>query len=54
MYKLAGQEMKVKKLCKKENIANHEEDHSGFHLSSLLYLPPFFFLPGFASGDVRC
>ena len=36
--------MNVIKLCRKENIANHE-DHSGFHISSLLYLPlNFFFL----------
>ena len=34
--------MNVIKLCRKENIANHEEDHSGFHLGSLLYLPLFF------------
>ena len=51
MDKLAGQEMNVKKLCRKENITN-EEDHSGFHLSSLLYLP-LFFLFGSSSGDVR-
>ena len=43
MYNLAGQEMNVKKLCRKENIANHEEDHSGFRIGSLLYLPLFFF-----------
>ena len=35
MHKLDGQEMNVKKLCSKENIANHEEDHSGFCLGSL-------------------
>ena len=34
--------MNVIKLCRKENIANHE-DSSVFHLSSLLYLPLFFF-----------
>ena len=42
IYKLAGQEMNVIKLCRKENIANHEGDHSGFHLSSLSYFPLFF------------
>ena len=37
--------MNVIKLCRKENIANHEEEQSGFHLGSLLYLPlNFFFL----------
>ena len=42
MYKF-GQEINVEKLCRKENIAYHVENHSGFHLSSHLYLPPFFF-----------
>ena len=41
MYKLGGQEMNVKKLCRKESTENHE-DHSGFHLSGLLYLPLYF------------
>ena len=53
MHKLDGQEINVKKLWRKENIANHGEDVSGFHLSSLLYLP-LFFLSESASGDVRC
>ena len=35
MHKLDGQEMKVKKLCSKENIANRGGDHSGFGLGSL-------------------
>ena len=35
MYKLDGQEMNVKKLCRKENIANHGEHHSEFHLGNL-------------------
>ena len=30
MHKLDGQEMNVKKLCRKENIAYHGEDHCGF------------------------
>ena len=30
MYKLDGQEMNVKNLCQKENIASHGEDHGGF------------------------
>ena len=30
--------MNVMKLCRKEYITNHEGDHSGFHISSLLYL----------------
>ena len=42
IYKLTGQEMNVIKLWRKENITNHKEDHSGFHLGSLLYLPMFF------------
>ena len=42
MYRVAGQERNVKKLCRKDNITNHEEDHSGFCLGSLLYLPLFF------------
>ena len=42
--KLAGQEINVKKLCRKENIANHGEDNSGFNLGSLLYLPVFKFM----------
>ena len=53
MHKLDGQEMNVKKLYRKENIANHGEDHSGFHLGSGQYLR-LFFLSGSASGDVRC
>ena len=44
--------MNVKKLYRKENIANHGEDLSGFHLGSISYLP-LFFLYGSASGDVR-
>ena len=43
VYTFAGREMNVIKLCRKENIASHEEDHRGFHLCSLLYLPLFFF-----------
>ena len=35
MHKLDRQEMNVKKLYRKENIANHGEDHSGFHLGSI-------------------
>ena len=53
MYQLAGQEMNVKKLCRRENITNHEEDHSGFHLGSLLYLSLFFSF-WICSGDVIC
>ena len=53
MHKLTGQEMNVKKLCRKENIIDHGENHSGFRLGSLWYLP-LFFLSGSASGDVRC
>ena len=52
MYKLEGQEMNVKKLCRKENIRNHEEDHSGIHLGSIYYLP-LIFLSGSTSVDVR-
>ena len=52
MHKADGQEMNVKKLYRKENIANHGEDLSGFHLGSISYLP-LFFLYGSASGDVR-
>ena len=33
----------VKKLCSKEIVTHHEEDHSGFCLGRLLYLPLFFF-----------
>ena len=33
MHELEGQEMNVKKLRRRENIANHEEDHGGIHLS---------------------
>ena len=53
MHIFDGQEMNVKKLRRKENITNHVEDHSGFHLGSLSYLP-LFFLSGSTSGDVRC
>ena len=35
MHKLDEQEMNVKKLCRKENIANHGEDHSEFCLGSV-------------------
>ena len=35
MHKLDGQEMNVKKLCRKENIANHGEDHCGFSPGSI-------------------
>ena len=35
MHKLDGQGMNVKKLCLNENVANHGEGHSGFHLGSL-------------------
>ena len=52
MYKLEGQEMNVKKLCRKENIRNHEEDHSGIHLGRIYYLP-LIFLSGSTSVDVR-
>ena len=45
--------MIIIKLCRKENIANHEGDHGDFSIGSLLYLPLFFFLSGSASGDVR-
>ena len=44
MQKLVAQEMNVKKLCRKENIANHGEDNSGFNLGSLLYLPVLKFM----------
>ena len=43
MHKLEGQEINIKKLCNKDNIANHG-DHSGFHVSSIQYLLVFFFL----------
>ena len=33
MHKLEGQEMNVKMLYRKENIANHGEDHGGLHLN---------------------
>ena len=35
MHKLDGQEMNVKKLCKKQNITNHADDHSGLGASSI-------------------
>ena len=35
MHKLEGQEMDVKKLCTKENIKNHGENHGGFRLGSI-------------------
>ena len=35
--------MNVIKLCRKGNITNHEGDHSGFSIDSILYLPLFFF-----------
>ena len=35
MHRLEGQEMNVKKLCRKENITNHGEDHGGFCLGSI-------------------
>ena len=31
MHKLEGQEMNVKKLYRRGNIANYEEDCGGFH-----------------------
>ena len=34
--------MNVIKLYRKENITNHEEDHSGFHIGSLLFIPLLF------------
>ena len=33
MHKLGKQGMNIKKLCRGENNANHEEDHSGIHLT---------------------
>ena len=33
MHKLEGQEMNVKKLCRRENNANHEEYHSVINLT---------------------
>ena len=44
--------MTVKKVYRKENISVHGEDHDGFRLGSLWYLPCFFFLSGSASGGV--
>ena len=35
MHRLEGQEMDVKKLCRKENNANHEEDDDGIQLSRI-------------------
>ena len=35
MHKLEGQEMSVKKLCRKENSTNHEEDHGGLCFGSI-------------------
>ena len=35
--------MNVIKLCRKENIAIQEEDHSGFCLGSLVFTTVFFF-----------
>ena len=43
MYKLDGQEMNVKKLCRKKNITNHGKDHSDFRLGiSSIYHCCFF------------
>ena len=52
MHKLDGQEMNVKKLCRRENNAIHEEDSGGIHLSRISFLP-LSFLSGSALGDVR-
>ena len=35
IYKLEGQEMNIKKLCRKEYIENHGENHGGFCLGSI-------------------
>ena len=42
----------IKTYAGEKNTANHGEDHSGFGLSSIWYLP-LFFLSGSTSGDVR-
>ena len=44
MYKLAGQEMNVKKLCRKENITNYGETTVAFILVASCIYPVFFFL----------
>ena len=51
MYRLAGQEMNVKKLCRKENIANPEKTMVDF--VSVLSSIQLFFLSGSAPSDVR-
>ena len=52
MHKFKGQEMSIKKLCRNENNANHEEDCGGIPLSSIWCLA-LFSLTGSARGDVR-
>ena len=44
--------MNVKKLWRRENNANHEEDHSGIHLSRIQCLP-LSSLSGSIAGNVR-
>ena len=44
MYKLAGQEMNVKQLCRKENITNYGETTVAFILVASCIYPVFFFL----------
>ena len=51
MHKLEGQDMNVKKLCRKENISNHGEDHSVDRFNSMEPLP-LIILSGSTSGDV--
>ena len=53
MHKLDGEEMNVKKLCRKENIANCGADHSGFHLGNSSIHHCFFFLdPPLVMSDI--
>ena len=44
--------MNVKKLCRRENNTNHEEDHGGIRLSSVQCLP-LSSLSGSSPGNIR-
>ena len=49
---MKGKEMNVKKLCRRENNANHEEYWGGIHLHRIQCLP-LYFLSGSAPGNIR-
>ena len=44
--------MNVKRLYRRENNANHEEDHTGIHLCRI-QCSPLSFLSGSTTGEVR-